>query len=141
MFVQNTTSSITLLRRGSSDLQTRENWKEPLLYNTGVMVPVSFRDYSSVTQHIVDLQEDAEEDSKCTVQIFRPEPSPPPPPPPSELRGLSSNHYLKKATCGPNLTCYVAGFLLSSLEVLRRRVQRFSFSLIRWKRILKLRGR
>ena len=56
-------------------LQTRENWEEPLSYNTGVLVPLSFLRFyhSSVEKHIIDLQEDAKEDSECAFKIFRPE--------------------------------------------------------------------
>ena len=54
-------------------LETRKNWKEPLLHGTGVMAPVVFLRFyhSSVSKHIIDLQENAKEDSKCACKIFR----------------------------------------------------------------------
>ena len=48
-------------------LQTRENWKERLPHNTGVMALRFY--HSSVTKHI----EDAKEDSKCAFKISGPE--------------------------------------------------------------------
>ena len=54
-------------------LQTRENWKEPLLYHKhghhGVSIFLEFY-LSVVTNHIIDLQED---DSNYAFEIFQAE--------------------------------------------------------------------
>ena len=52
--------------------------------------------------HIRGIKEVAKEDSKCSSYIFRPDS------PCTEIRGLTSNYYLEKATCGLTLASYVA---------------------------------
>ena len=48
------------------------------------------------------IKEDAKEDSqKCAFKYFRPKLC-------LHFGGLTSNYYLKKATCGPTLTSHVA---------------------------------